>query len=83
MKEVIRAFRTLLHGCEEQWHYAAQQDSESSESEAEEALCQESPYAVMVQWATDEDLAFQFENRSAIYVMTGFNQLRWQGSLEL
>ena len=56
MKEVIRAFRTLLHGCEEQWHYAAQQDSESSESEAEEALCQESPYAMMVQWATEEYL---------------------------
>ena len=39
-----------------QWHYAAQQDSESSESEAEEALCQESPYAMMAQWATEEDL---------------------------
>ena len=56
MKEVIRAFRTLLHGCEKQWHYAAQQDSESREGEAEEALCQESPYAMMAQWATEEDL---------------------------
>ena len=25
MKEVIRAFRTLLHGCEEQWCYATHQ----------------------------------------------------------
>ena len=56
MKEAIRAFRTLLRGCEEQWHYAAQQDSESSESEAEEALRQESPYAMMAQWTTEEDL---------------------------
>ena len=56
MKEVIRAFRTLLHGCEEQWRYAAQQDSESSGSEAEEALCQESPYAMMAQLTSEEDL---------------------------
>ena len=33
-KEAIKAFRTLLRGCEEQWRYATQQDSESSESEA-------------------------------------------------
>ena len=72
MKEVIRAFRTLLHGCEEQWHYAAQQDSESSESEAEEALCQE--------WRNGQQRKiweFQIENHSAIYVTTGFNQSRW------
>ena len=56
MKEVIRAFRTLLHGCEEQWRYAAHQDSESSGSEAEEALCQESPHAMMAQLALEEDL---------------------------
>ena len=56
MKEVIRAFRTLLHGCEEQWHHATYQDSESSESEAEETLCQEPPYAMMVRWTTEEDL---------------------------
>ena len=36
-KEVIRAFRTLLRGCEEQWCYATQQDSVSSESEDEES----------------------------------------------
>ena len=56
MKEVIRAFRTLLHGCEEQRRYVTQQDSESSGSEAEEALCQESPYAMMAQLASEEDL---------------------------
>ena len=56
MKEVIRAFRTLLHEYEEQRHNAAQQDSESSGSEAEEALCQESPYAMMAQWAIEEEL---------------------------
>ena len=58
MKEVIRAFRTLLHGCEEQWRYAAQQDSESSDSEAEEAVCQESPYAMMAQLASEEDVEY-------------------------
>ena len=56
MKEVIRAFRTLLHGCEEQWHHATYQDSESSDSEAEETLCQEPPYAMMARWTTEEDL---------------------------
>ena len=56
MKEVIHPFRTLLQGCEEQRHYAAHQDSESSESEAEEARCQDSPHAMMTQWATEEDL---------------------------
>ena len=58
MKEVIRAFRTLLHGYEEQRHNAAQQDSESCGSEAEEAeeaLSQESPYVMMAQWAIEED----------------------------
>ena len=38
-KEVIRAFRVLLNGFEEQWSYAAQQESVSSESEAEECQC--------------------------------------------
>ena len=39
-KKVIRAFRTLLHGCEEQWCYSTYQDSASSESEAEEVQSQ-------------------------------------------
>ena len=58
MKEVIRAFRTLLHEYEEQKCFAAQQESESCGSEveeAEEALCQESPYAMMAQWAIEEE----------------------------
>ena len=56
MKLAISAFRTLLRGCEEQWCYAIQQDSESSESEAEEALCQQSPHAMMAQLVSEEDL---------------------------
>ena len=58
MQEVIHAFRTLLHEYEEQKCFAAQQESESCGSEAEEAeeaLCQESPYVMMAQWATEED----------------------------
>ena len=35
-KEVIRAFRALFNGFEEQWYSAMQQESVSSESEAEE-----------------------------------------------
>ena len=54
-EEVIRAFRTLLHGYEDQRCVDAQQESESCESEAEEAMCQESPYAMMAQW-TEEDV---------------------------
>ena len=56
MNQVISAFRTLLHGCEEQWHHAMQQDSESSESEAEEALCQQSVHTMMAHLASEEDL---------------------------
>ena len=55
-KEVIRAFRTLLHGCEEQWSYATQQDSVSSESEAEEAQCQLTPHVMKAQLSLGEDL---------------------------
>ena len=56
MKLAISAFRTLLRGCEEQWCYATQQDSESSESEAEGALCQQSPHAMMAQLVSEDDL---------------------------
>ena len=52
----ISAFRTLLRGCEEQWCYATQQDSESSESEAEEVLCQQSSRAMMAQLVSEDDL---------------------------
>ena len=55
-KEVISAFRTLLCGCEEQWRYAVQQDSESSESEAEDALCHQLPHAMMAQLISEQDL---------------------------
>ena len=55
-KEVIRAFRTLLHGCEEQWRYATQQDSASSESEAEEAQCHLVPHGMTAQLSLEEDL---------------------------
>ena len=55
-KEVIRAFRTLLYGCEEQWCYATQQDSVSSESEAEEAQCQLTPRVMTAQLSLEEDL---------------------------
>ena len=56
MKLAISAFRTLLRGCEEQWRYATQQDSESSESEAEEVLCQQSSRAMMAQLVSEDDL---------------------------
>ena len=55
-KEVIRAFRTLLYGCEEQWCYATQQDSVSSESEAEEAQCQLTPCVMTTQLSLEEGL---------------------------
>ena len=55
-KEVIRAFRTLLYGCEEQWCYATQQDSVSSESEAEEAQCHLTPHVMTAQLSLEEDL---------------------------
>ena len=55
-KEVIRAFRTLLYGCEEQWRYATQQDSVSSESEAEEAQCHLTPHMMTAQLSLEEDL---------------------------
>ena len=56
MKLAISAFRTLLHGCEEQWRYTIQQDSESSESEAEEVLCQQSSHAMMAKLVSEDDL---------------------------
>ena len=55
-KEVIRAFRTLLYGCEEQWYHATQQDSVSSESEAEEAQYHLVPQAMKAQLSLEEDL---------------------------
>ena len=55
-KEVIRAFRTLLHECEEQGWYATQQDSVSSESEVEEAQCQLTPCVMTAQPSLEEDL---------------------------
>ena len=56
MKMAISAFRTLLHGCEEQWRYATQQDSESGESEAEEVLCQRSSHVMMAKLVSEDDL---------------------------
>ena len=56
MKLAISAFRTLLHGCEEQWRYATQQDSESGESEAEEVLCQRSSHVMMAKLVSEDDL---------------------------
>ena len=56
MRKVISAFRTLLCGCEEQWRYAMQQDSESSESEAEEVLGHQLPHAMMAQPILEENL---------------------------
>ena len=55
MKEVIRAFRTLLHGYEEQRCVDAQQESESDDSEAEDPVYQESPRAMMANWVEEED----------------------------
>ena len=55
MKDVIRAFRTLLYGYEEQRCAEAQQKSDSDDSEAEEVVCQESPHAMMVRWEEEED----------------------------
>ena len=53
-REAMSAFRILLRGCEEQWRYAMQQDNESSGSEAEEALCQQSSQAMMAQLASED-----------------------------
>ena len=55
-KDVIRAFRTLLYGCEEQWCYATQQDSVSSESEAEEVQRQLTPCMMTTQLSLEEGL---------------------------
>ena len=55
-KKVIRAFRTLLHGCEEQWCYSTYQDSASSESEAEEVQSQLIPHGMAAQLSLEEDL---------------------------
>ena len=75
----------LLHGYEEQRCVDAQQESESGDSEAEEAVCQESPHAMMAQWKKKKKKKriIPFENHNAICVMTGFNRSRWHGSLEL
>ena len=55
-KEVLRAFRALFNGFEEQWCNAIQQESISSESEAEEPQCDPVTQAVKVQSSLDEDL---------------------------
>ena len=55
MKEVIRAFRTLLHGYEEQRCADTQQESESDDSEEEEPVYQESPCAMMASWIEEEE----------------------------
>ena len=54
-KEVIRAFRALLNGFEEQWHHAMQQESVSSESEAEEFQRHLAPQAMKAQLSLEED----------------------------
>ena len=54
--EVVRAFRTLLQGCEEQWGYAVQQDSPSSESEDEAAQRQLTPSVTLAQLSLEEGL---------------------------
>ena len=53
---MIRAFRTLLHGCEEQWCYSTYQDSTSSESEAEGVQSQLIPRGMAAQLPLEEDL---------------------------
>ena len=55
IKEVIRAFRTLLHSHEEQGCADAQQESESVDSEAEDFVCQESPRTLMANWIEEEE----------------------------
>ena len=54
-KEVIRAFRALHNGFEEQWCYTTQCGSVSSENEAEESQCPTVPQAMKVQLSLDED----------------------------
>ena len=55
-KEVLRAFRALFNGFEEQWRDAMQQESISSESGAEEPQCDPVTQAVKVQPSLNEDL---------------------------
>ena len=55
MKEVIRAFRTLLHGYEEQRCVDAQQESEGDDSEIEDLEYQESPHTMMANWVEEEE----------------------------
>ena len=83
-KDVIQAFRTLLHGCEEQWWYATQQESASSESEAEEVQYQPTLHAMTAQLPLEDDLeeGIPDQNRNSIYATTGSSQSWWQGSLE-
>ena len=86
MNEVIRAFRTLLHGYKEQRCLVAQQESESCGSEAEEvdeALCQESPYAMMAQWATEEDLDHPIREPQRYLCDDWIQPVKVHGSLEL
>ena len=53
-KEVFRAFRALLNGFEEQWHWATQPESVSSESEVDEIQNNTAAHAVMAQSLRDE-----------------------------
>ena len=55
-KEVLRAFRALFNGFEEQWYDAMQQGSVSSESEAEEPQNDPVIQAVKLQSPLNEDL---------------------------
>ena len=54
-QDVIQAFRTLLHGCEEQWWYATQQDSADGESDAEEVQYPPTLHAVTAQVSLEDD----------------------------
>ena len=82
-KEVIliHAFRVLFNGFEEQWHSAVQQESVSSESEAEESQCEPITHAMKAQVPLNEDLENWVPDNTC--AMIGFNQLWWHGSLEV
>ena len=54
-QDVIQAFRTLLHGCEEQWWYATQQDSADGGSDAEEVQYQPTLHTVTAQLPLEDD----------------------------
>ena len=84
-KEVLRAFRALFNGFEEQWHNAMQQESVDSESEAEEPQCDPVIHAVGTQspLLRIRRIGLRIKNRNSICAMIGFNQLLWHGSPEV